>query len=190
MRIGVLGGSFDPIHTGHAIIANYIAGSGVVDEVWLMVSRRNPLKQSAGANESQRLFMVSEVARNIKNVIVSDFELGMPEPSFTYDTLVALQKKFPHHSFKIIIGSDSLANFDKWRNSDRIIEEFGAIVYPRPGYDISGLEGKNIVTLSGVPLCEISSTLVRDRIKEGLDINYFVPLEVARYIESNNLYTT
>ena len=189
MTIGIYGGSFDPIHTGHAIVANFVAQCNVVDEVWIMVSRRNPLKESATvASDSQRLEMARIVAGNCKNVRVSDFEMALPSPSFTINTLNLLKKTYPQHQFKIIIGSDSLENFSQWKESDSIIKNYGVIVYPRPGYDFPGNQPDGFIYLSGAPVFSVSSTLVREYIASGWNINYFVPVNVCEYIESQNLY--
>lgn len=188
MKTGILGGSFDPLHTGHAILANYVAQTGVVDEVWLMISRRNPLKGETEATESQRVRMAEIAAEKMKNVKVSDFELYMPSPSYTYDTLLALKKKYPDREFCIIIGSDSLAGFGKWRNSEKILKEFGALVYPRPGYPLPDSTPEGVKFLSEVPVSGLSSTFIREKIREGWNIDFFVPAGVAEYIRENNLY--
>lgn len=189
MTIGIYGGSFDPIHTGHAMVANFVAQCNVVDEVWIMISRQNPLKpHSTFASDSQRLEMAREVAQNCRNVKVTDIELSLPVPSYTYDTLSVLKKKYPDYEFKIIVGSDSFVNFHNWRNSRKIQEEFGLIVYPRPGYALPEEEPLNTIFLNGAPEFGISSSLVREYIVSGWNINYFVPLNVSEYIRRNNLY--
>ena len=189
MRIGVFGGSFDPIHNGHAILANFTSQCGIVDEVWLMVSRKNPLKdKETQASEIQRLEMAEMVAMECKNVKISDFEMTMPSPSFTIDTLNALKEKYPEHQFVWIIGSDSLKNFSNWKNSEEIKNKYGLIVYPRPGYPLIGREPDGMTYLNGAPEFSISSTLIREYVADGWNINYFVPLKVGRYISKNNLY--
>ena len=189
MRIGIYGGSFDPIHTGHAIVANFVSQCGVVDEVWLMVSRRNPLKtRDAAASEDQRLAMANLVAGKCRKVSVTDIELQLPSPSYSYDTLLALKEKYPDKEFSLIIGSDSLENFSNWKNYIKIQKEFGVIVYPRPGYPLEGEEPVGMKFLTGAPEFSISSTLIREYIRDGWNYNYFVPTEVAAYIREHNLY--
>ena len=189
MTIGIYGGSFDPIHTGHAIVANFVSQCNVVDEVWLMVSRKNPLKENDTlASEKERLEMASLVASGCKRVRVSDLEMGLPYPSYTYHTLQELKRIYPQHNFKIIIGSDSLERFSQWRNHERIQKEFGVIVYPRPGYPMKGEEPEGFTFLQGAPEFSVSSTLIRDYAASGWNINYFVPLSVAEYIEKHKLY--
>ena len=188
MKIGIYGGSFDPIHTGHAIVANFVAQCGFVDEVWIMVSRRNPLKSNdTFATDAERLKMAELTAKNCKNVKVSDFEMSLPSPSYTYDTLTCLRNKYPEHQFFLIIGSDNYENFKNWRNHDKIMSEFGLIIYPRPEFHLE-TQPDNTVYLSGAPEFTVSSTLIREYVKDGWDINFFVPVEVARFIKEKQLY--
>ena len=189
MKIGVYGGSFDPIHTGHAMVANFVAQCNVVDEVWLTVNRKNPLKlDSKQASEENRLNMVQITAEACENVQICDIELHMPYPSYTIDTLKALQEKYPQHRFSIIIGSDSFLNFRNWKESEEIIKNFGVIVYPRPGYSLPQEEPEGFTFLNGAPEFSISSSLIREYVKSGWNINYFVPLGVAKYIKDHKLY--
>ncbi|MCH5229007.1 MAG: nicotinate (nicotinamide) nucleotide adenylyltransferase [Muribaculaceae bacterium] len=189
MKIGIFGGSFDPIHTGHAMLANFISQCNIVDQVWLTVSRKNPLKEhSTYATERQRVEMVKLVAAYCSNVEVCLEELNLPYPSYTYNTLCHLQKLFPQNEFKIIIGSDNLSTLHQWKESEKILQEFGVIVYPRPGYPLKGEEPSGMKYLNGAPEFSISSSLIREYISSKWNINYFVPLEVAEYIKINKLY--
>lgn len=189
MRIGIYGGSFDPIHSGHGIVANFVSQCNVVDEVWLMVSRKNPLKpHSTYAGDKERLAMAALVARKCRNVKVSDIEMSLPSPSYTYDTLTLLKKLHPEDEFILIIGSDSLENFESWKNHEGIIKEFGLIVYPRPGYVMPLEEPENVKFLQGAPEFGISSSLIREYIKSSWNINFFTPPEVAEYIKEHHLY--
>ena len=165
MRIGVYSGSFDPVHTGHAMVANYVAQWGGVDEVWLMVSRQNPLKEGRmPAEDCHRLAMASIVAKQCNSVKVSDFELSLPLPSFTYVTLCKLREKYPQH-------------------------EFGMIIYPRPGYSLPNVLPEGVSAIGNdAPVALVSSTFVRETIAKGGNVNYFVPCKVADYINENNLY--
>ena len=189
MRVGIYSGSFDPIHTGHAMVANYCAQWGNVDEVWLMVSRLNPLKEgSAPTDGLHRLRMAKLVAENCKGVKASGFELSLPLPSYTYVTLCKLRDQYPEHEFKLIIGSDNLANFGRWRDAHKIIKEFGILIYPRPGFDVPSVPPSGVEVLSDGPTAHISSTFVREAMSEGANINYFVPAVVAEYIYEHKLY--
>lgn len=189
MTIGIYGGSFDPIHTGHAMVANFVSQCNVVDEVWIMVSRRNPLKtQGTVAPDSDRLAMADLVAQECRNVRITDVEMDLPVPSFTYHSLQELKRRYPEHDFKVIMGSDSLENFSNWKNSELIRKEFGLIVYPRPGYPMPETEPDGMTFLNGAPEFGMSSSLVREYTASGWNINYFVPLSVSKYIDTHKLY--
>ena len=189
MTIGIYGGSFDPIHTGHATVANFISQCNVVDEVWIMVSKKNPLKiNKTYASDFHRLEMAKIVASGCVNVKVSDIEMYLETPSYTVNTLKELKKRYPEHNFKFIIGSDSLQNIYQWKNIDVILKEYGLIVYPRPGYPMPELEPVGMQFLNGAPEFSMSSSLVREYVSSGWNINYFVPLSISEYIKKNNLY--
>ena len=188
-KIGILGGSFDPVHLGHKLVASYASEYGGLDEVWVMVNRQNPLKASqTRASEQERLEMCRLAMEGCKKVRVSDFELSLPVPSYTYDTLVSLKKTYPGYEFKFLIGSDSLANFNNWKNSGKILEEFGVMVYPRPGYEHLKMPGEGFEQIEGMPVCGISSTFVRDICKKGWDLGGFVPEKVSEFIVRHGLY--
>lgn len=190
MRIGIYSGSFDPIHTGHAMVANYCAQWGGVDEVWLMVSRLNPLKEGTHPiDDLHRLRMAKLVAEQCHGVKASDFELGLPLPSYTYVTLCRLREQYPGHEFVLIVGSDNWANFGRWRDAHKIIREFGLLIYPRPGYEIPEEPPHGVEVLPSGPTAHISSTFVRESVAQGANINFFVPSVVAKYIEEHKLYT-
>lgn len=192
MKIGIFGGSFNPIHSGHAIIAHHIITSGVVDRLWLMVSPVNPLKvgHERQVSDTDRLRMVEMVSRPMENVETSAFEFTMPKPSYTIDTLNALQEKFPDDEFYLVTGADNWVIFDRWRNSEEILAKYHLLVYPRLGYDVEIPEElRDRVTLVNAPIIELSSTLVRERLAKGLSVRYYVPDEVLGYIERNKLYT-
>ena len=192
MRIGIFGGSFNPIHTGHAIIAQHIIGSGLVDQLWMMVSPVNPLKAGNArlVADTDRLRMVEMVTRHIEGVEPSAFEFSMPRPSYTIDTLNALQEKFPDDEFYLVTGADNWQIFDKWRNSEEILAKYHLLVYPRLGYEVNIPERlKDRVTLVDAPIIELSSTQIRERLANGQSVRYYVPDEVLGYIERNNLYS-
>lgn len=189
MIIGIYGGSFDPIHTGHALVANFVSQCNIVDEVWIMVSRKNPLKiNNTYASDLQRIEMAELIAKDCRKTKVTDIELTLPSPSYTIDSLNELKKRYPQHKFKLIIGSDALENFPNWRNYKEILREYGIIVYPRPGYPLPEKEKDGMTFLNGAPEFGISSSLVREYLASGWNINFFVPLTVSQYIIKNNLY--
>ena len=191
MKIGVFGGSFDPIHIGHAIIAQHIISSGAVDRLWFMVSPMNPLKvdKERQVADTDRLRMVEMVSRPMEGVETSAFEFTMPKPSYTIDTLNALQEKFPEYEFHLVIGADNWAVFDKWRNSGEILEKYHVLIYPRLGHEVVIPDDlKERVSLVDAPIIELSSTEIRNRLAAGKSIRYYVPDEVAQYINRKNLY--
>lgn len=191
MRIGIFGGSFDPIHTGHAIIAQHIISSGAVDRLWFMVSPVNPLKagKQRQVADTDRLRMVEMVSRPMEGVETSAFEFTMPKPSYTIDTLNALQEKFPDDEFYLVIGGDNWELFNKWRNSEEILVKYHILIYPRLGYEVViPAELQERVKLVDAPIIELSSTEIRERLANGLSARYYVPDEVLAYIERKNLY--
>ena len=191
MKIGIFGGSFDPIHTGHAIIAHHIISSGLVDQLWMMVSPVNPLKagNERHVTDADRLRMVEMVTRTLDGVETSAFEFNMPRPSYTIDTLNALQEKFPDNEFYLVIGADNWAVFDRWRNSEEILSKYHILIYPRLGYDVViPDEWLDRVTLVDAPIIELSSTAIRERLAQGKSARYYVPDDVLGYIENKHLY--
>ena len=191
MKIGIFGGSFDPIHTGHAIIAQHIISSGLVDRLWFMVSPVNPLKEGKVRQvaDTDRLRMVEMVSRPMEGVETSAFEFTMPRPSYTIDTLNALQAKFPNDEFYLVTGGDNWQIFNKWRNSEEILAKYHLLIYPRLGYEVNIPDSlKDRVTLVDAPIIELSSTEIRDRLANGLSVRYYVPDEVHDFIERKQLY--
>ena len=190
-RIGIFGGSFNPIHNGHAIIASYIMQHGGLDQLWLMVSPQNPLKQPHEmAGELHRLRMTEMVSHRIDGVETSAVEFTMPRPSYTIDTLHALQDKFPDDEFWLVIGADNWAIWDRWRSHDEIIQQFHVLIYPRLGYEVSIPDTlTDRVRVVNAPIIELSSTTVRDLLSHGQSIAFYVPADVEQYIVKHQLYT-
>lgn len=192
MEIAVYSGSFDPLHTGHACLASWTAQfCAFVDEVWLLVSPRNPLKpQGTEASEEDRLAMATLVADTLPGVRVSDFEFSLPRPSYTHLTLRRLSEAYPQHRFRLLIGSDNWLIFDRWKNYGQIIRDFGVLIYQRPGYPVEAdALPAGVTLLSDAPQFDISSTFIRRGIAEGRDMNYFVPHDVYKYVCRHKLYT-
>jgi nicotinate-nucleotide adenylyltransferase len=189
MKIGLLFGSFNPVHVGHLIIANYMANYTTLDKVWLVVSPQNPLKKYGDLiNTYDRLEMCKLATDNSKNIQVSDVELKLPQPSYTIDTLVHLKEKYPQHEFALIMGSDNLVSLPKWKNYKLILRDYQIFVYPRPGYENTDLAAHPSVTITMTPLMELSATFIRQSLKEKKNVQYFVPDVVLDFIESKNLY--
>lgn len=190
MKIGILGGSFDPIHTGHAVVANELVQRGVFDRVWLVPARINPFKtdEERPADGAMRTEMCRLVADRCKGVEVSDIEQSLPEPSYTYRTLCALSRQYPEHTFRVIIGSDNWEAFGRWRDADRILAEYGVTIYPRPGYELPAELPGNVEVAGEVPQVFVSSTYIRHALKRGEDVTFLVPCNVLNYIEEKQLY--
>ena len=188
MKIGLYFGSFNPIHVGHLIIANYVAYNSTNEQVWFIVSPQNPLKNSSTLlNEYHRLHLVRLATEDNPKLKVSDVEFKLPKPSYTIDTLTYLAEKHPQHTFSIIIGSDSFLNINKWKNADVLLRTYDFIVYPRPGFEITDTQGANIEIISA-PLLDISATMIRQFIKAKKSVQYFIPENVRQEIELYNYY--
>ncbi len=190
MKICIFGGSFNPIHNGHMALASVILQQSLADEVWLMVTPQNPLKQSAELlDEDTRLLLAKLATARDERVKACDFEFHLPRPSYTWQTLSALLKHFPQHDFSFLIGGDNWENFSKWANPDYILSNAEIIVYPRPGvaFDDKAMP-ENVRLLHNVTLFANSSTDIRNKIKNGESIADLVPSEVAAYISEHKLY--
>jgi nicotinate-nucleotide adenylyltransferase len=188
-EIGLFFGSFNPIHTGHMIIANLVKETTSVEEVWFIVSPQNPFKKNKNLlHEFDRLDMVNAAIADDYQFRSSDVEFNMPRPSYTIDTLTLLQEKHPDKKFKLIIGEDNLASFPKWKNHDKILEHFGLIVYPRPNSKPSDLRNHKNVQVIDAPEVDISATLIRKLVKNGKSINFLVPDTVAGLIQSKGFF--
>jgi nicotinate-nucleotide adenylyltransferase len=188
MKIGLYFGSFNPIHIGHLIIANHVAQETDLQQVWFVISPQNPFKVNhALLNEYHRLHLVRLAIADEKNLKASDIEFRLPKPSYTVTTLQYLEEKYPEHEFAIIMGSDSLQNLNKWKNAEVIMSRYPIYVYKRPGFEIrEDLPIKK--TVLNAPLLEISSTHIRELVKNGMSIRYLVPDAVKEEIESNHYY--
>ena len=190
MRIAIYSGSFNPVHSGHLEISKFLIARSLVDEVWLLVSKINPLKQdSPPASEEHRLKMASIAVENHPEIRVSDFELHLPSPSFTYLTLRKLKEQFPQHQFVLIIGADNWNIFHKWGNYQEILDGYEMLVYPREGEEINENSlPENVKFLADAPLFPVSSTDIRQRLKHGSNLQGLIPSAVMDYIRINNLY--
>lgn len=187
MKIGLFFGSFNPIHIGHLVIANVMQDRTDLDEVWFVVSPQNPFKkQSALLHEFDRLKMVELAIADHFYFRATDVEFRMPRPSYTVDTLAFLSDKYPQHQFKLIVGADNLTHFQKWKNHEVLLEQYGLYVYPRPG-EKKLPEHPNIRYVEA-PLMEISATYIRDSIRQGHSVRYLLPEAVEDYIRDKKLY--
>ncbi len=188
MKVGLYFGSFNPIHIGHLIIAEFIANNTDCNQVWLVVSPQNPLKPSSVLlNEYQRLHLANLAIEGNSGLRVSDIEFKLPKPSYTIDTLTYLKEKYPTTTFVLILGSDSFQNLKRWKNYQSLLEGYEFLIYERPGYEVCDTYGAN-VTILKAPLLQISSTEIRKLIKEGKSIRYLVTDKVRIEIENASYY--
>jgi len=190
MKIGLYFGSFNPIHHGHLLIANYIIQHTDLKQVWFIVSPQNPLKPAASLlNEYHRLYLVQLAIEGENNLKASDIEFKLPKPSFTVDTLTYLQEKYPNHEFAVIMGSDSFQNLPKWKNYNWLLQHYPVYVYKRPGNEtLPEYPAAKEVHLLDAPLLTLSSTQIRKDIRANRSIRYMVPDSVRSEIERNGYY--
>jgi len=189
MKTGLFFGSYNPIHTGHLIIANYMANHTELDEVWLVVSPHNPLKDKSGlGNMYDRLEMARLATEKTENIRVSDIEFALPQPSYTIDTLTYLHEKYPEKEFVLIMGADNLVSLKKWKNYEVLLKNYQIYVYPRPGAEVKEWENYPSITFTNTPLMEISSTFIRKAIKENKSVQFFLPDSVINFIDGKGMY--
>ncbi|MBR0036876.1 MAG: nicotinate-nucleotide adenylyltransferase [Bacteroidales bacterium] len=185
MRIGIYSGSFNPVHLGHVALSDFLVQEGFVDEVWLIRSPLNPLKQGTElmSNEA-RQHMLELAIEGHKGLRVCTIEDELPVPNYTIVTLQTLQQRYPLHEFYLIIGADNWLIFNRWKDWDTILRDFHLIVYPRPGYPLSALATDEFPTvrLVDAPLHDISSTEIREALKKGLDISNMCDPKVVEYL--------
>lgn len=188
-KIGLFFGSFNPVHVGHMIIANFMASHTDLDQVWMVVSPQNPLKARASlAKDYDRLHLVQLAIAHNPLLKASDIEFGLPKPSYTIDTLTYLKEKYPNKAFVLIMGGDNLGSFHKWKNHEILLRDYQIYVYSRPGYDLGDLATHPSVHLFEAPQMKISSSYIRQLIKDKKSIEYLVTEPVFEYINSSNLY--
>ena len=190
MHIGLFFGSFNPIHVGHLIVANTMATVTDLEQVWFIVSPQNPFKKNKSLlHEFDRYDMVERAISDNSRLKASDIEFSMPRPSYTIDTLIRLQEKYPQHQFKLIIGEDNLEQFANWKNYDKILDYFGLYVYPRPKAAESPFKQYPTVRIVESPLLDISATYIRDCLRQNRSIRYMVPEVVEEMILRKKFYT-
>ena len=188
-KIGIYSGSFNPIHHGHVMLANYLVEFSDLDELWFVVTPQNPLKQKGDLlDDDERLKMVQLALGDDPRFLVSDIEMHLPTPSYTINTLTSLSEQNPDCEFVFICGMDSLQNFKNWREYQRILDNYELLVFPREGYDGGELANYPSVTLLKTPILEISSTFIRQCIKEGRDVRHFMPEKAFLYMKEKHFY--
>lgn len=189
-NIGLLFGTFNPPHIGHTLIANYFYITNNFDEIWFIVSPQNPFKKDITLlDEKLRLEMVRLAIENANYLKASDIEFSLPKPSYTINTLEKLKNDYPQYTFNIIMGSDNAISIEKWKYFQNIIDNHRIYVYPRTGYSTKNiLTHKNIKIDNTAPIIDISSTWIREQIKNGKDVQFFLRKVVYEFIKINGVY--
>ena len=189
MKIGLFFGTFNPIHNGHMVIAQYMAEFTDLDQVWMVVSPHNPLKLIGSLLQDHHRFeMVRIAVGDYRKLKASKVEFTLPKPSYTINTLTHLHEQYPDESFILIMGSDNLATFKKWKNWEQILEQYEIYIYPRHGSDGGELKDHPKVSLYDAPLMQLSSTFIRKAIYDKKDIRFMLPESVYKYIDEMNFY--
>lgn len=203
MKIGLYFGTFNPIHVGHLVIANYMADFTDLDQVWLVVSPQNPLKEkSTLLTDYHRLALVKIAIDDNPKLRASDIEFNLPKPSYTAKTLAYLKEKYPADEFALIMGEDNLRTLHKWHNHDILLKNHKIYVYPRvltiqEEAEISDINSQigndfasnpNVIYCDDAPVMKVSASFVRNAIKEGKDVRYLLTSPVQKYIEEMNFY--
>lgn len=203
MNIGLYFGTFNPIHVGHLIIANYMVEFTKLDQVWLVVSPQNPLKKKSTLLEDyHRLAMVEIAIEDNNNLKASNIEFKLSQPSYTVNTLAYLKEKHPKHEFSLIMGEDNLRTFHKWKNYEQILENHKIYVYPRALTEQERQEideslslekesrvlGTKNIIVCDAPVMKISASFIRDSIKNKKDVRYLLTEPVYKYVQEMNFY--
>jgi nicotinate-nucleotide adenylyltransferase len=191
MKIGLYFGTFNPIHVGHLIIANHMAENSDLEQIWMVVTPHNPHKEkNTLLDDYQRMHLVNLATEDYPKIKPSDIEFKLPQPNFTVNTLAHLKDKYPQHEFCLIMGEDNLNSFHKWKNYVFILENHYIYVYPRLNsgeIDVQFLNHLKIQRVSA-PVIELSSTFIRESIKNNKNIRPLLPYKVWEYVDHNNLY--
>lgn len=191
MKVGLFFGTFNPIHVGHLIIANYLAENSDLDQIWMVVTPLSPFKvKQSMLDNYQRLEMVHLATKDYPTIRPSDIEFNLPQPNYTVNTLAYLKEKFPEHQFALIMGEDNLKSFHKWKNYEVILEEHQIYCYPRISNGKVETQFDNHLNIHHVsaPIIELSSTLIRSQIKSGNNVRPMLPENVWKYLDEMNFY--
>jgi len=194
MKIGLYFGTFNPIHIGHLIIANHMAENSDLDQIWMVVTPHNPLKNKQTLlDDYQRLQLVFLATEDYPKIKPSDIEFKLSQPNYTVNTLAHLTDKYPQHEFSLIMGEDNLKSFHKWKNQEVILQNHDIYVYPRIASESENnsnlvLKNNPNIHIIDAPIVEISSTFIRENIKNKKNVRPLMPEKVWEYIDHNNLY--
>ncbi len=189
MKIGLFFGSFNPIHTGHMVLANYMLEFTDLERIWFVVTPHNPLKKKATLlSDVQRLALVRAAIGENPKYKASNIEFSLPQPSYTVNTLAHLEEKYPNDEFALIMGSDNIESLNKWKNFEVILERYKIYVYPRPGFAGGEFAKHKSVVMTDAPQMSISSTMIREAIKAKKNMQYFMPEGAWKYCEEMHFY--
>jgi nicotinate-nucleotide adenylyltransferase len=191
MKIGLYFGTFNPIHVGHLIIANHMAEHSDLEQIWMVVTPHNPLKQkNTLLDDYQRLHLVRLATEDYSKIKPSDIEFKLPQPNYTVNTLAHLMEKYPQHEFSLIMGEDNLKSLHKWKNYEYILQHHNIYIYPRVSEEAENPTLKNHPSVHWIdaPIVEISSTFIRENIKNNKNVRPLLPHNVWEYVDHNNFY--
>ena len=189
MKTGLYFGSFNPIHIGHLAIANFMIEFSDLEQLWFVVSPQNPLKEKKSLlKDYHRLEMVRLAVEEDDRFRASDIEFRLPTPSYTIDTLAYLEEKNPGRDFQLVMGADGLRTFHKWKHAELIAENYHRLIYPRPGIDMERVSRLPNATIVDAPLMEISSSFIRNAIREGKDVRHLMPAKAYQYMREMHFY--
>ncbi len=190
-NIGLYFGTFNPIHVGHLIIANHLVEHSDLDEIWFVITPHSPFKKKSSLLDNYHRYEMVELAtKDYDHIKPSDIEFKLPQPNYTVHTLAHITEKHPNKKFSIIMGEDNLKGFHKWKNYETILEHYHIYVYPRisEGVVDSQFEGYQNIHRVEAPIVEISSTMIRNGIKNGKNIKPLLDKEVFKYVDEMNFY--
>ncbi|MDR0507063.1 MAG: nicotinate-nucleotide adenylyltransferase [Dysgonamonadaceae bacterium] len=186
MKIGIFPGSFNPVHIGHLAIANYLTEYEGFDEIWFLITPQNPLKKKDELmDQGFRLALLEKCIEGYEKFKINTIEWGMPQPTYTVNTLQKLRMLYPQNEFTLVIGSDNWDTFHRWKDYQLILKNFKVLIYPRRGSDKIFVNFPNASLCKKAPKIEASSTFIRKSISEGKDVRYFLPFglyeEIVEY---------
>lgn len=189
MHTGLFFGSFNPVHIGHMIIANYMVEHTDMDMLWMVLSPQNPFKKrNTLANDYDRLHLLNLAIDDHKFIQSSNVEFGLPKPSYTIDTLTYLKEKYPKRKFSLIMGGDNLASLHKWKNYEQILANHDIYIYKRGEHTNPELENHERIHIMEAPMLDISASYIRGELRENKSVQYLVPEAVYEYLKEHNVY--